>query len=101
STVFTSLFWNVGQKFGTRGIQFILQLILARLLLPEDYGIIAIVNVFIMFANIFVQSGLNTALIQKKEADELDFSTVFITNLGIALILYLILFMSAPRVAYF
>ena len=100
-TVFTSLFWNASQKFGTTGIQFILQLILARLLLPEDYGVIAIVNVFILFARNFVESGLSTALVQKKDADDLDFSTVFVTNLILSVLLYLILFAISPLAANF
>lgn len=100
-TVFTSLIWNVAQKFGTTGIQFIVQLVLARLLLPEDYGVVAIVNVFILFANIFVQSGLSTALVQKQDADDTDFSTVFVANLVISILLYLTLYAISPLIAEF
>lgn len=73
----SSLFWKLMERGGTQGIQFIVQIVLARLLLPEEYGLIALVTIFITLANVFVQSGFNTALIQKKDADEVDFSSVF------------------------
>ncbi len=68
------------EQGGSQGIQFIVQIVLARLLLPEDFGLIAIVTIFILLANVFVQSGFNTALIQKKDADDEDFSSVFYTD---------------------
>jgi teichuronic acid exporter len=89
------------ERGGTQGIQFIVQIVLARLLLPEDYGIIALVLVFIAIANVFVQSGLNTSLIQKKEADEIDFSSVFYVSLLIAGLFYIILFLTVPFIAEF
>ena len=72
SNILSSLFWKLMERGGTQGIQFIVQIILARLLSPEEYGIIAIVMVFILLANVFVESGFNTALIQKKDADEVE-----------------------------
>lgn len=99
--VLSSLFWKLMERGGTQGIQFIVQIVLARLLLPEDYGIIALVLVFIAIANVFVQSGLNTALIQKKDADETDFSSVFYLSLFIAGLIYIILFFTAPLIAAF
>ena len=69
TTVLSSLFWKLMERGGTQGIQFIVQIVLARLLLPEDYGLIALVTIFIALANTFIQSGFNTALIQKKDAD--------------------------------
>lgn len=101
SIIIASLFWKLMERGGTQGIQFIVQIVLARLLLPEEYGIIAIVNVFILLANVFVQSGLNTALIQKKDADEVDFSSVFYVSIFIAGLLYVIIFLSAPFIAEF
>lgn len=89
------------ERGGTQGIQFIIQIILARVLLPADYGIIALVVIFISLAGIFVQSGLNTALIQKKDADEVDFSSVFYLSLSLALIVYILLFFAAPFIAKF
>lgn len=101
SQVLTSLFWKFMERGGTQGIQFIVQIILARLLLPEDYGTIAIISIFISLANVFVQSGFNTALIQKKDADEIDFSSVFYLSLFVAGILYIILFISSLFIANF
>lgn len=99
SKIISSLFWKLMERSGTQGIQFIVQIVLARLLLPEEYGIIAIVNVFILLANVFVQSGFNMALIQKKDADELDFSSVFYLSLFIAGLLYVVIFLNAPFIA--
>lgn len=96
-----SLLWKLMERGGTQGIQFIVQIVLARLLLPEDYGIIAFVIVFIAIANVFVQSGLNIALIQKKDLDEADFSSVFFLSLFIAFLIYIILFFTAPCIATF
>lgn len=89
------------ERGGTQGIQFIVQIVLARLLSPEEYGIIAIVMVFILLANVFVESGFNTALVQKKDADEVDFSSVLYLSLGVATILYGIIFVTAPFIANF
>lgn len=99
--VISSLFWKVMERGGSQGIQFIIQIVLARLLLPEDYGMIALVTIFIIFANVFIQSGLNTALIQKKNTTEEDFSSVFYLSLLIAFLLYIILFFAAPFIANF
>jgi len=83
------------------GVQFIVQIILARLLLPEDYGIIALIVVFIAISQTFVQSGLGTALIQKKEVTDEDYSSVFYLTLVVALVFYGILFLAAPFIAAF
>jgi teichuronic acid exporter len=99
--VLSSLFWKLMERGGTQGIQFIVQIVLARLLLPEDYGIIALVVIFTSIAGVFVQSGFNTALIQKKNADEADFSSVFFLSLLFAVLIYIILFFTAPLIAKF
>lgn len=101
SNIFTSLIWKFMERSGVHGIQFFVQIILARLLLPKDYGIIALAVVFTTIAGAFVQSGLNTALIQRKNADEIDFSSVFCLSLFIACLLYLVLFIVAPYIAVF
>lgn len=101
SKVFSSLIWKFLERGGTQGIQFIIQIFLARLLSPDDYGIIALITVFIALANVFVQSGFNTALIQKQNADEKDFSSVFYMSLLVAGILYVLLFLLAPLIASF
>lgn len=99
--IISSLFWKLMERGGIQGIQFIVQIVLARLLLPTDYGIIALVTVFTLIANVFVQSGLNSALIQKKDADEIDFSSVFYLSLFIACLIYIVLFFAAPFIAIF
>lgn len=86
---------------GTQGISLVVQVVLARLLTPGDFGTIAIILVFINLAQVFVQSGLNTALIQKKDADTLDFSSVLYASLVIAGILYILIFTTAPGIASF
>lgn len=100
-SVLSSLFWKLLERGGTQGIQFIVQIILARLLAPEQFGTIAIVMVFIHLAQVFVQSGFNTALIQKKDADEEDFSSIFYLSLGIAGLVYIIIFLAAPNISVF
>lgn len=100
-TVISSLIWKFLERLGTQGIQFVVSIILARLLLPSDYGIITMIMVFTAIANAFVQSGFSTSLIQKKNSDELDFSSVFYTSFVIATICYLILFLTAPLIADF
>ena len=92
---------EIFRKRRTQGIQFIIQIFLARLLSPADYGVIALITVFIALANVFVQSGFNTALIQKQNADEKDFSSVFYVSLFVAGILYILLFLLAPLIASF
>ncbi|MCI2779499.1 lipopolysaccharide biosynthesis protein [Clostridium perfringens] len=99
--VIDSLFWKLLERGGVQGIQFILQLVLARLLTPDDYGIIAIIAIFITIANVFVQSGFNTALIQNKNTDEKDFSSVFYLSMLVALVLYIILFFISPIISKF
>ena len=101
STVITSLIWKFLERIGTHGVQFVVAIVLARLLSPADFGLIALVTVFVTIANVFVQSGLNTALIQKKNADNLDFSTVFYSCLALAGVLYGGLFIGAPLIAKF
>ena len=101
SSVITSLIWKFLERIGTQGVQFVVAIVLARLLAPTDFGLIALVTVFVTIANVFVQSGLNTALIQKKDADNLDFSTVFYSSLALAVVLYVGLFFGAPVIAKF
>jgi O-antigen/teichoic acid export membrane protein len=101
STVVSSLFWKLMERGGTQGIQFIIQIILARLLMPEDYGVIVIISVFISIATVFVQTGISTSLIQKKNVDEIDLSSSLLISIIIALIMYFILFIFAPIIATF
>lgn len=101
SKILSSLIWKLLERGGTQGIQFLIQIILARILTPEDYGVIAIIMIFIALANVFIQSGFNTALIQKKKTDDIDLSSVFYLSLGVAVILYIILYLTVPIIANF
>lgn len=97
----SNFIWRFAERCGAQGVSFIVSLILARLLVPEVYGTIALVTVFITILNVFVDSGFGNALIQKKDADDLDFSTVFYFNIAICTLLYLIMFAAAPWIAVF
>ena len=99
--VISSLIWKFLERGGVQGVQFILSIVLARLISPEDYGVIALILVFIQIATVFIQNGFNTALIQKKESDDTDFSSIFYLSLFVALICYVILFFVAPFIAKF
>ncbi|HHX37329.1 MAG TPA: lipopolysaccharide biosynthesis protein, partial [Clostridiaceae bacterium] len=96
-----SLFWKLAERFGVQIIQFLLQIVLARLLSPDHYGVLALMITFIAIANVFIQSGFNTALIQGKEIKDEDFSSVFWLTLSVAAIIYIILFFSAPFIGQF
>lgn len=96
-----ALFWKLMERVGVQGVQFILQIILARLLSPEHYGVLSMMIVFTSLANVFIQSGFNTALIQNKDVTEDDYSSVFWVSLGVAAILYGVIFMAAPAIAVF
>lgn len=98
-SVASSLFWKFFERGGVQVVQFIISLIIARILSPEAYGAIALLTVFINIARVFVQSGLSSALIQKKDASEVDFSSVFYYSLTLAIGLYLILFFAAIPIA--
>jgi len=99
--VISNFFWKLFERTASYGLQFIIQIILARLLSPSDFGVLALVLIFITLANVFVQSGLNTSLIQKKVVDNIDYSSVFYLSLGVASALYLVLFLFAPAIASF
>lgn len=95
------LIWKFSERICAQLVTFIVSIILARILLPEDYGAIALVMVFISIADVFVSSGFGSALIQKKDADQVDFSSVFYFNLGFSIIVYIILFIIAPFISSF
>ena len=99
--VLSGLFWKLMENGGVQGVQFLVSIILARILAPEEYGSIALLTIFIMVANVFINQSFSTALIQKLDADEIDFSSVFYLNLAVAVVLYLILFLAAPAIAAF
>ena len=100
-TVISSMIWKLLERFSTQFVSFVISILLARILMPNDYGIIALILVFVNFANVIVDGGLNTALIQKKDANQTDFSTIFWFCLLVACVLYVLLFFGAPFVANF
>lgn len=100
-TVITGFLWRFAERCGAQGTAFIVSVILARLLEPEDYGMIALVTVFTSILQVFVNSGFGGALIQKKNADDLDFSSVFYFNAVMCITMYILIFCSAPFIAGF
>ena len=99
--IISSLFWRFAERCGAQGVSFIVSIILARLLAPEVYGTIALVTVFTAVLQVFVDSGMGNALIQKKNADDRDFSTVFYFNMTVCCVLYLGMYLAAPYIAEF
>ena len=99
--VFSGAIWKFLEKISTQAISIVVQIILARILLPEDYGLIGYLMVFVSISDVFLAQGFTTALIQKKDSDQLDFSTVFFANLIMLLIIYAIFYFIAPCVARF
>ena len=97
----SGLLWSFGDMMGNQGIQFIIQIILARLLMPEDFGIIGMILVFVALSNSLVDSGFTQALIRDQKADQTDYSTVFYFNLAMSIVIYGILFLSAPLISDF
>lgn len=101
SKVFSGVVWASIQRFGTMIISFVTNIVLARLLTPGDFGTIGMLLLFLAIANTFVDSGFGSALIQKKDATQTDFSTVFYINLVLSIAIYAVLFFGAPWVANF
>lgn len=93
--------WNIIEKIAVQGIGFVLNIILARLLTPHDYGTVGMLTIFLTFSNVFIDSGFSRALIQKQDRTENDYSTVLIFNIAISIIIYIILFFVSPAIAQF
>lgn len=93
------VFWKLLENGGAQGIQFVIAILLARMLTPAEYGVVGIIMIFITIANVFVQSGFGTALVQKKQADEMDFSSVCYFEIVLAVGMYGILYLAAPIIA--
>ena len=93
--------WTALQKYSTMFIGFISGIILARLLTPYDYGCIGMLSIFMVLAEAFIDGGFGSALIQKKQPTQEDYSTIFWWNIGMAVLMYAILFVSAPAIARF
>lgn len=99
--VTSGLVWTFAQQFGNQIIGFVISLILARILLPAEFGLIAMIAVFVAIGNGLLDSGLSKSIMRDREADKIDFSTVFLFNIFIAGLVYFIIFMSAPYIAAF
>ena len=97
----SSMIWTALQKYSTMFVHFISGIILARLLTPHDYGCIGMLSIFIVLSESFIDGGFGSALIQKKKPTQEDYSTIFFWNLGMAVLLYAILFVFAPAIARF
>ena len=93
--------WTMVEKYSGQLVQFVIQIILARLLTPSEYGLIGVLAIFIAISTVFIDGGFSAALIQCKDRSQKDFSTVFYVNVAIALVFYLILFFCAPLIADF
>jgi teichuronic acid exporter len=98
---FDGLFWSFTDNFLQQIVNFIVGIVLARILLPEEFGLLGIISVFIAVSNTFVNNGLCDALINKKEPNEKDYNTVFWTNVLLGFFIYLLLFIAAPSISLF
>lgn len=96
---FSGMIWKFMERICAQVVSLIVSIVLARILMPDDYSIVSIVTIFFTFCNVFISGGLNTALIQKKDADVEDYSTVLHTSMFVALILYMVMFFLAPSIA--
>ena len=99
SKIVSGAFWKFAERIFNQGVSFIVSLVLARLLTPDDYGAVAVVNIFIEIANVILVSGLNTALVQKKEINQEETSTIFYCSMLLSLVLYGVMFVAAPWIA--
>jgi O-antigen/teichoic acid export membrane protein len=97
----SGLFWSSVERLSFQIVQFVLGIILARLLMPGDYGLIGMIAVFLSISNALIDGGFSQALIQKQDTSEEDYNTVFIFNLLLSITIYIILFFFAPAIAFF
>lgn len=101
SNIVSNVLWKLAERMLAQIVTLVVSIVLARLLLPEDYGAISMVTVFITIANVFVVEGIPTALIQKKDANSCDFSSVFYFNVVVSVLIYALLFFFAPYIGKF
>ena len=95
------MIWKTLEQYSVIGIQFLLQIILARIIEPSSYGIIAIVGIFIGFSNVFIQNGFSVALVRQKEIEKDDISSVFYFSMLMAALFYAMIFCASPYVSRF
>ena len=98
-SAFSSVIWKMAERVSAQAVSLIVSIVLARILLPEDYSVVGVVTIFFAFCNIIITGGLNTALIQKKDADDTDYSTVFFVTMALSVVLYAAIFFCAPWIA--
>ncbi len=101
STTAKGVLWSTIERFSVQGVQFVIMIVMARLLTPDDYGLIGMLAIFLAVAQSLIDSGFSQALIRKQDRTEVDNSTVFYFNIVVSAVLYLLLFVSAPFVADF
>ena len=101
NAVIKNMSWKFAERLTAQLVTFVVSIVLARILDPSDYGVVAIVTVFITIANVFVSDGLGNALIQKKEVDALDYSSALFFNVGFSSLIYIVLFFVAPLISHF
>jgi len=101
SRVSRGLFWSAVDQFSVQGVQFVLSILIARLVSPEAYGVVVLVQVFMAFAQVFIDGGLKSALIQKKDRTDTDFYTAFLFNFALSVFLYIVLYFAAPFISDF
>ena len=101
NSTIANFIWRFTERTAAQLVTFVVSIILARILSPEYYGAIALVTVFTTILQVFVDSGLGTALIQKKDADDLDFSSVFFFNMFMCVVLYIVMYIASPYIAAF
>lgn len=98
---FRGVVWSAVERFSVQGVQFLMGIVIARLVLPSDYGLIAMLAIFQALGLVFVESGFYEALIQRQNRTEADFSTVFYFNMAVSLAVYALLWLAAPAIARF
>lgn len=97
----SSLIWKLFERGGNAVVQLAVQIVMARLLAPEEFGALAIILVFVNIGNAIVQSGLNTSIVQAQTVEDSDLSTVFWLSFGTSIVLCLLVYISAPAIASF
>ena len=101
SRVSKGFLWSSLDRFSVQGVSFLLSIIIARIISPESYGLIVMVQVFMSICQTFIDGGFANALIHKQNRTEVDYYTAFIFNMSVAIVLYFLLFICAPFIASF
>lgn len=101
SKTVSGVLWSAVERFSLQGVQFLINIIMARILLPADYGMIGMLVVFLQISQLFIDGGFANALIQRKDRTEIDFSTVFYFNILVGALFYFLIFVSAPLISTF